>query len=440
MSNALAIAGVTAILRYILNEAMTPADRLTTALGSAITVTALPPARVVMPDGAEKNQLNLFLYQVTPNQGWRNAGLPSRDSSGARLTNPPLALDLHYLVTAYGSKELNAEIILGYAMLQLHETPVLTRSVIRNMFINPPGGTPLHSIFEELSAENLADQVEQIKIIPETLNIEEISKLWAASQTYYRSTVAYQVSVLLIQSEKPARSPLPVLTRGPLDPATGRDEGVRVQPGLIPPYPSLQEALAQNNQVAIRMGDVLRLLGHHLSGAKLVMFKHLRSQEVVKVPVLQDPIPTSKEVSVELSFTNVTAPSAWQAGLYSVAAVIELPGQPERMTNEIPVALAPKITVSQVAGSHDVTLACSPKIRRNQQINLWVGEREIVPEPLDFDPSDGLADRIEFTITSQEQSGQKLLVRLRVDGVESVYIDRSGPNPVFDSTQQVEVP
>lgn len=57
------------------------------------------PDRIETGD-RKRNQVNLFLYQVTPNPGWRNTGLPSLDSRGdGRLSNPPLALDLHYLLT-----------------------------------------------------------------------------------------------------------------------------------------------------------------------------------------------------------------------------------------------------------------------------------------------------------------------------------------------------
>ena len=129
MSSPLAIAAVTAVLKDLLNDGLINHD-LAAHVGS-ITVSALPPDRI--ETGAqEPNQLNLFLYQVTPNPGWRNTGLPSLDSRGdGRLSNPPLALDLHYLLTAYGRDDLNAEILLGYGMFLLHKTPVLTRKAIR---------------------------------------------------------------------------------------------------------------------------------------------------------------------------------------------------------------------------------------------------------------------------------------------------------------------
>ena len=56
--------------------------------------------------------------------------LPSRGQNGERLTNPPLALDLRYLVTAYGREEFHSETLLGYAMQVLHENPVLTRQMV----------------------------------------------------------------------------------------------------------------------------------------------------------------------------------------------------------------------------------------------------------------------------------------------------------------------
>src|SRR4029453_14250077 len=95
-----------------------------------VLVTALPPDRIQMTPN-EPSQLNLFMYQVTPNQGWRNVGMPSHSANGEPQTNPPLALDLHYLLSAYGAEEFFAEALLGYGMQVLHDTPVLSRAFIR---------------------------------------------------------------------------------------------------------------------------------------------------------------------------------------------------------------------------------------------------------------------------------------------------------------------
>src|SRR5262249_52527716 len=151
----------------------------------------------------------------TPNQGWRNVGLPSADSSGqSRLSNPPLALDLHYLLTAYGASDFQPEILLGYGMQVLHETPVLDRQAIRD---TPAPGTGTGGILtpalQTLTAAEIADQVEQLKITPETLSSDEISNLWSAFGAHYRPTAGYMVSVVLIEGRRETSPALPVRLR-----------------------------------------------------------------------------------------------------------------------------------------------------------------------------------------------------------------------------------
>jgi hypothetical protein len=180
-----------------------------------VIVSALPPDRIAT-DVNERSQLNLFLYQVTPNPGWRNEGLPSRSGSGDRLTNPPLALDLHYLLSAYGARDLHPEILLGVGMQILHETPALPRDAIRRALAEPTpvsSGGGLPADLQQLFTSGLADQVEQIKIAPYSISTEEISRLWTAFQARYRPTAAYQVTVVLIESRRTTRSSLPVLRR-----------------------------------------------------------------------------------------------------------------------------------------------------------------------------------------------------------------------------------
>lgn len=213
MSSALAIAAVTAVLKDLLQNGVI--DRgLTNGIGN-VQVSALPPDRIPV-NSEQDSRLNLYMYCATPNQGWRNHDLPAFNGSGNRKTNPPLALDLHYLLTAYGNEEFHAEILLGFAMQLLHENPILPRSTIQKAFtpqINIAAGpNELPPILRVLQASDLADQLETVKISPKTLDSEEISRLWGAFQTFYRPTAAYMVSVVLIESSKPVTPSLPVLT------------------------------------------------------------------------------------------------------------------------------------------------------------------------------------------------------------------------------------
>ena len=146
MSNALALAGVTAVLKDLLDTGLVD-HQVTDALGAGVTVSSLPPDTVPIEGSDAVPRLNLFLYQVTPNAAWRNVDLPSTDAAGRRISSPPLALDMHYLLTAYGIAELQAEVLLGYALQLLHENPVLAREAIRTALDpSPVSGAILPSI------------------------------------------------------------------------------------------------------------------------------------------------------------------------------------------------------------------------------------------------------------------------------------------------------
>ena len=73
----------------------------------------------------------------------------------------------------------------------------------------------------------------------EPMDTEEMSRLWSAIQAHYRPTAAYVASVVLIEAKKPVSTGLPVLSRGLVDPVTGKDAGVFVQPDTRPPLPTL---------------------------------------------------------------------------------------------------------------------------------------------------------------------------------------------------------
>jgi hypothetical protein len=214
MSNALAIASVTAVLKDLLNDGLI--NRNVDSLFN-FQVTAQPPDRISdAGNGDPINRLNLFLYRVTPNTGWTNQRLPSRSPSGERVTNPYLALDLLYMLSAYATEDLNAEVLLGFGMQALHETPVLDRDAVRAALgpAGPVSGSLLPTPFQTLSPADLADQFEQIRITPYYVSMDDVSKLWTSLNTPLRMSALYQATVVLIESDASTRTSLPVLSRG----------------------------------------------------------------------------------------------------------------------------------------------------------------------------------------------------------------------------------
>ena len=403
MSSSLAIGAVTATLRSLLQTEITNE-------GGGVRVTTLPPDKAGtfgQLDGEGDGRINLFLYQTQVSPAWRNMD-PPRQVRPNESGHPPLPLELYYLVTAYektdGDTSVLAHRLLGRAMLVLHDHPLLGADEIRTAVPN----------------NDLADQLERVRITPQPMSIEELSKLWTVFQTGYRISAAYQVSLVLIDSRRAARTPLPVLSRGQ------DDSGVTAQPDLIPPFPTLLSVAAPGGRLSARVGEEIKLAGFHLDGdAVAVRFTSVR----LATPH-HEPATSSGEEA------TVTVPDL-PAGSYTVAVKVTRAGEPDRFTNEVPLQLAPRITsiAAGAAGNTTLTVTCEPGVLPQQRASLLLGDREILADAhasptatLAFDIS-GIAPGDYF-------------VRLRVDGVDSVLVIRDGtpPRPRFDPAQKVTIP
>jgi hypothetical protein len=432
MSSHAALAAVSAVLRRLLSLGVGDLD----VFGN-VAVTVLPPDRI--ETGAnEPSQLNLFMHQVTPNSGWRNVGQPSHNATGERMTNPPLALDLHYLLSAYGPDELATEALLGYGMQVLHETPVLNRAFIRDTW----AGGALTPVEEVLAAAGLADQIELIKITPNYLNSEEISKLWTAFQAKYRPTAWYQVSVVLIEGTRPARSALPVLRRGPDD---------RGPVAVAPPFPSLTRTHPARGEFlpSVRLGEDLTILGQQLNDQLLVRVHHPRLHFTFDLPPAAERTTTQLTLHIPDAGEDPASIVDWACGFYTLQLVIQRPDLPVWTTNATPFTLAPTITVVRPAGSAAplgvaagaaVTLTCVPRIRPRQEARteVLVGMQPVAVDEITT-PEQDLTQPTTVTFTMPALAAGEYVVRLRVDGVDSLPVLVSGSPPRLDFDQEQKV-
>jgi hypothetical protein len=436
MSSPLAIGAVSAVLRNLLDDGLI---EVAASLGS-VKVTAVAPDTIKLDDPDAPPSMNLFLYRVTPNQGWRTSALPSVAPDGRRVASPPLALDLHYLLTAYGHSDFQAEIMLGYGMHLLHERPVLDRAAIRRALSPSPfGPSILPPAFQAVSAADLADQLEAVTVTIEPTDTEEMSRLWSALQAHYRPTAAYLVSVVLIEATTPTRSALPVLSRGPVDPTTGRDRGPTVEPTLLPPLPTVAAVTAPAGRPAARAGDTMRVQGHHLDGTALVA--HLAH------PLLDDPHALIVGSNDDATGFDVTLPAGaafdadWPAGFWTLTVDLVRPGEATtRTSNTAALLLAPtpglgSATLTRDAGSGavDVTLPVRPHVRPSQRARLALGADVAIAAA---HPT--TTGTLSFSF-GPIPAGQQW-VRLEVDGVESLLVDPTTTPPAFDPSQRVVVP
>jgi hypothetical protein len=410
MSNPLAIAAVTATLRNLLVLGANVDNDLP---GTSVTTLPLDQARA----GVTGPQLNLFLYQTQPNAAWRNMELPGTARPG-ETSQPPLPLDLYYLITAYGPENdgVIGHRLLGRAMSVLHDHPVLGAEEIRTA----------------LPGNDLHDQIERVRIVPYTMSLDDLTKLWTAFQTGYRISTAYHVSVVLIESRRPPVTPLPVLTIGP------NNRGVVVQPDLLPPFPAIATLSPPNDQESVRLGEVLTIVGRHLDGDDItVRFTHPRLTNPIDLDPLSDA--TSSRLQVRLEIDPATDAANWPAGFYLVSVIVHRTDEPVRTTNEVPVALAPRITsplpataVADANGDAELSLTVTPQVLPGQRAALLLGDRQIEAEPHETQTGS-----LTFSIADAPLGDH--FVRVRIDGVDSLFIDRSVTPPVFDTTQQVAI-
>jgi hypothetical protein len=190
-NRAFAIASITVLLKRLLgNEIIRQFAHV--PLGD-VMITALPPDRIAL-GSEERAQLNFHLYRVNPNSTRQNASMLSKHAANpARL---PLALDLHYLLAAYGEKELQSEALLGCAAQLFHENPLVTSDTMRSL-LTSQNGSNSDPLLEILTSTTVINQLQSVKITPEFLSIDELSKLWALVQAHARPVLTYQVSMVL---------------------------------------------------------------------------------------------------------------------------------------------------------------------------------------------------------------------------------------------------
>jgi hypothetical protein len=411
MSNSLAIAAVTTTLQSILLSSCASDSDL-----NDTTVTTLPLDKA--RGNANNNQLNLFLYQVSRNVAFSNREMPQQVKPG-ETAFPPLALNLYYLITAFGrdndaTQQFGHE-LLGKAMSTLYDHMILSADDIRA------------ATAATLPRSDLDRQGERVRITLQPLTVDEISKLWTGFATQYRLSAAYEVGVTLIESNQPVRTPLPALTRGK------SDSGIRSAPDLTPPFPALEDIEFPNQQTSARLNDPVTLDGHDLDGTNVgVVFNHPLWTTPVEIPVPAGPNATAKRVKVTIPNDAVN----WPAGIYTVQILTQRSGDSyRRSTNQLPFSLAPSMTIapaSAAAGGIAYTVTCSPEVLPQQRASLLLGSQEILADPR-------ATQTDTLTFAAAVDAPGDYFVRLRIDGVDSLLVNKAVKPPVFDPSQKVTV-
>ncbi len=149
------------------------------------------PVTILAPDesGGDR-RINLFLYKVHENAALKNMDWQVKRGEPDRLVPPPLSLNLFYLMTAYAPNDpqtgnSTAHEIFGDAMRVFYENAIVPQGYL---------------------VEGLKDARERVRIMLNSLDLEELSKVWSTFTQPFRLSVLYEVSVvqldMLSESER----------------------------------------------------------------------------------------------------------------------------------------------------------------------------------------------------------------------------------------------
>src|SRR6201984_1218384 len=122
-------------------------------------------------------KLSIYLYRITENASTKSQ-VPA-PGDGAQLRTPPLALDLHYLVTPLVGTVTDQQIILGKVMQILYDRSILQGADLTG---------------------SLAASGDELRVILNPVALEETTRVWQAMEMSYRLSLVYLVRVAMVDS------------------------------------------------------------------------------------------------------------------------------------------------------------------------------------------------------------------------------------------------
>lgn len=128
--------------------------------------------------------LSLFLYNIRESGDNRKTHMVSRGTGHIQF--PPMAVDLHYMMTVYSpadlqSRALDEQRIIGRAMQVLYDNSVLRGSSLI--------GT-------------LAEREEEVRVVMDNISGNGMLNMWNFADTPYRLTISYIVGPVFIDSTR----------------------------------------------------------------------------------------------------------------------------------------------------------------------------------------------------------------------------------------------
>jgi hypothetical protein len=137
----------------------------------------------------------LCLYRTTVNGALRN--LPPRTAPSGTRYRPSLPVDLQYLLTPWAADIEKQQRMLGWAMRELEDNPILPAGLL-NRFLDQP---------DVFRAE------ETVELVIESLSLADFVSVWDKLKPGMQTSATYVARMVLVDSDRELREGPAVRTR-----------------------------------------------------------------------------------------------------------------------------------------------------------------------------------------------------------------------------------
>lgn len=161
--------------------------------GSSVDVKLATPHAFGSLKNVNKSTVSLFLYRVTEHAELRN-NLQRKLPDGT-VRRQPLALELSYLITTWGSRGQNPAVNDAAATYEEHK---LLGAVMQGLYDHAEVARA--ELYEDPTKPAVWGDRDALQIVLESLPIEDLYRIWDSSELAYQLSATYRVRVLGLES------------------------------------------------------------------------------------------------------------------------------------------------------------------------------------------------------------------------------------------------
>jgi len=168
--------------------------------GNTVDVKLATPHAFSTLKNVTRSTISVFLYQFSEHTELRNS--PQQRLADGTFRRQPLVLELSYLITTWGARGQDPAANDTAAALEEHK---LFGIVLQGLYDHAEVGRA--ELFEDPTKPAVWGERDNLQIVLQALPIEDLYRIWDASELPYQLSATYRVRVLGLESSEVLRAP-----------------------------------------------------------------------------------------------------------------------------------------------------------------------------------------------------------------------------------------